>query len=79
MYEHGYKIDEAESKDGSVDIDDGVDFDLNNADEEEADNDDGDHEDKLFGVDLPNSCLFQVEYAEKTFSGIRGGYTCILL
>ena len=58
MYEHGYEINKAESKDSSVDIDDGVDFDLNNADEEEADDDDSDHEDKLFGVDLSNSGLF---------------------
>lgn len=79
MYEHRYKIDEAESKDSSIDIDDGIDFDLDDADEEKADDDYCGHEDKLLGVDLSNSGLFEVEYAEKTFSGVRGGCTCRLL
>ena len=55
---HGYEIDEAESEDGSVDIDDGVDFNLDDADEEETNDDDCDHEDQLFCVDLSHSGLF---------------------
>ena len=37
MYHCGNEIDEAESKDGSIDINDCIDFDFDNADEEEAD------------------------------------------
>ena len=78
MNHGGNEIDKAESKDGSVDVDDGIDFDFDNADEEETNSYKRCHENKLFYVYLSLSCLFQVEYAEKSFSRVMMKDTCRL-
>ena len=74
MYHCGNEINETESKDGSIDIDDGIDFDFDNADKEKADGNEWGHEDKLFDVDLPLPCLLEVENTEKSFSGLLNKY-----
>lgn len=68
MKQRRYEVDKAESKNSSVDINNCVDFDLDYADQEEANSNKRKYENEILGIYLSGSCFFQAKNAEKSLS-----------